>query len=78
MDFVVSLDVAVLFLDVGPVTLGLRTCLLMLPWALGRFYTNLAWALSEGRSCLLSFASFSLSALASARSSTSRLGLSGV
>ena len=32
--------------------------LLMLPWALGSFHTNLAWALSEGRSRLLSFASF--------------------
>ena len=43
-----SLGVGVLSLGVGPMSVDLRTCLLMLPWAPGRFYTNLAWALSEG------------------------------
>ena len=47
-NFGASLGVGVLSLCVGPMSVDLRTCLLMLPWAPGRFYTNLAWALSEG------------------------------
>ena len=47
-NFGASLSVGVLSLGVGPMSVDLRTCLLMLPWAPGRFYTNLAWALSEG------------------------------
>ena len=77
-NFVTSLDVGVLFLDVGLMTLSLRTCLMMLPWALGSFALTLLGHCRKADHVSSPLHPFSLSALASARSSTSRLGLSGV